>query len=1210
MKRLLTIVAVLATFISFSQDTISKKEHKGLLWEISGNGLTKKSYLYGTMHVSGRIAFHLGEEFFAGLNSVDAIALESNPIIWLDEIVESRYADNYLGRYAIRRQVYRGFYKKAFELDVPENKDFAKALSANHYLANWMLYRENARNKEFEEDTFLDMFIYQAGSKNNKPVYSLEDFKQTSAFSMMSRIPDIERKESSEWYKKLTKEKSYYEILEDAYRDQDLDMLDSLQKEVSSVNSMNYMLYIRNEIMADNIDSIIQSGTSLFIGIGAAHLANDKGVIGLLRSMGYTVEPATRTFSDKAKQEKERLSKMKKPLPFSNSFSTEFFSLKVPGKVYETPSKSRERQFFSPELTNGTFYTFKIISTYSHFKGNTQVDYLAKIDSLLFENIPGKIESKKSITKNGYKGLDIVNKTKTGDYQRYQIIATPINVMIFKMGGKHDFVKKEGDKFFNSIQLVPMKETWTTVCTLKNDFEVELPAFYHIKGNTKATSLYSHPEIEAFDSKTSTYYLVKRSSLHDYSFIEEDGFELDRIAKKFCKELKIDSVDIVEYSGPTHASTKGYPEGYARARTADSSYLFIKVVIKGAYYYLLAAVSPEDKNPTQFFKSFGFNKFNYTFPFEERVDSTLNFTVNSNYISPNPYNQMVQKGYERRRNRKETEDKSYLSKNKSETYYSENYERVKVNYNKFHRYKYYKNEDSLFNIRTRYFARDKNLILHQKSTGKERGFNYCEAIFMDTNSNRTIRKKYILDKGTLYTLTANLDTLSKDSKFIEEFFNTFTPNDTSSQLSVTESKSEIFFNALESRDSLETERAMKSVKTTLIFEDKDAENIMKYITEYPFPTKHQEAKVQLISDLGSLNHPAIVPFLIDLYDKAEDTAMYQIAILKSLSKQKTKTASKEVVKLIEKDIPLSSSSWEINSMFFRYRDSLELTKYLYPQLLDYTFVDDYKRPVYSLLSAAIDSNELKSKVYKRKYKQILREAKIELKTQISKEQKSQAKEEENKYYYGSYKNEGNDVLVQYTKLLIPFYDKSEVKEYFKKMKKVQDYEVQTLVSCELLKKGRTVDSEIWSYLAADVINKRFLYKQLMKINRLDLFPKEELTQEMMCMSILYNRRFNFKKDSLEFIKRVQVEVEGEEGYVYFFKSKAKKDDNWKLDYIGLQPLDTTKVNEKYAFKDKGNKIGKDKDLDEFIDEKLKEIRIIGHRRADETESRYRGYGYF
>ena len=121
MKKILLALLIFPLMGTTQIDT-TKQQHKGLLWEITGNGLKEKSYLYGTMHVSGRIAFHLGEEFFDGLKSVDAIALESNPIIWLDEIMESKYADSYLGGYSIKRQTYKGFYKKAFELSIPKDE--------------------------------------------------------------------------------------------------------------------------------------------------------------------------------------------------------------------------------------------------------------------------------------------------------------------------------------------------------------------------------------------------------------------------------------------------------------------------------------------------------------------------------------------------------------------------------------------------------------------------------------------------------------------------------------------------------------------------------------------------------------------------------------------------------------------------------------------------------------------------------------------------------------------------------------------------------------------------------------------------------------------------------------------------------------------------------------------------------------------------------
>ena len=65
-----------------------EKEYKGLLWKISGNGLDKPSYLYGTMHVSNKVAFHLSDSFYKAIESVDVVSLEINPETWMETMME------------------------------------------------------------------------------------------------------------------------------------------------------------------------------------------------------------------------------------------------------------------------------------------------------------------------------------------------------------------------------------------------------------------------------------------------------------------------------------------------------------------------------------------------------------------------------------------------------------------------------------------------------------------------------------------------------------------------------------------------------------------------------------------------------------------------------------------------------------------------------------------------------------------------------------------------------------------------------------------------------------------------------------------------------------------------------------------------------------------------------------------------------------------
>ncbi len=55
MRLTYVIFCLFLSLIGYSQS------EKSLLWEISGNGLETTSYLYGTMHVSKKIAFRLDE---------------------------------------------------------------------------------------------------------------------------------------------------------------------------------------------------------------------------------------------------------------------------------------------------------------------------------------------------------------------------------------------------------------------------------------------------------------------------------------------------------------------------------------------------------------------------------------------------------------------------------------------------------------------------------------------------------------------------------------------------------------------------------------------------------------------------------------------------------------------------------------------------------------------------------------------------------------------------------------------------------------------------------------------------------------------------------------------------------------------------------------------------------------------------------------------
>lgn len=142
-------------------------QEKTLFWEISGNGLVKKSYLYGTMHVSDKVSYHLSDAFFKNLLNADMVANESDPETWndLSDITKETNFD-------AKASFYTEFYKS-----VAKKNDIKVVFNTTNNFFNNLLSSIGGETSDYQENTVLDMFIYQTGRKYNKKNVGLEDAK-------------------------------------------------------------------------------------------------------------------------------------------------------------------------------------------------------------------------------------------------------------------------------------------------------------------------------------------------------------------------------------------------------------------------------------------------------------------------------------------------------------------------------------------------------------------------------------------------------------------------------------------------------------------------------------------------------------------------------------------------------------------------------------------------------------------------------------------------------------------------------------------------------------------------------------------------------------------------------------------------------------------------------------------------------------------------
>lgn len=1178
MKILLPILLLISSVFSLNAQS---KKYQGLLWEISGNGLSKPSYLYGTMHVSKKVAFHLTDTFFVAIKNADVVALETNPGKWMDNMIETNYfldAINLANKYKYGTNLYN-----SFNVGNLDREKIAQTMAKDNNLINGLLFRYGSNSADFEEQTYLDLFIYQSGKRLKKQIAALEDYERSNKRVRKAAEPDKNQKlKYPNLYKYYKDGKSIFEQIEDAYRMGDLDLLDSLTSLSNpSKNYRKYMLTLRNVEMANNMDSIMKKQT-VFAGIGAAHLPNDDGVIELLRKKGYKVRPVVKKISKKADKLKAKWEKITVNLPLVQSISSDStFAISLPGKLVEFPTFDGQRTYFYPDMINGAFYTITRYNTNTIFNGLSTTDYLKRIDSLLYENIPGDIIQKKEVTVNGFKGIDILNKTRRGDYQRYLFAVTPINLFIVKMGGVGEYVKNNSNDIFNSITInLPSKKG--EVKPKHGEFSINMPGNVLLKRKPENfKSLTQNIEIIGYNNNQ--HYYLKRINYSDYKYIEEDTFELN-----YFTELIADEYNFL-IKNKSLNTFNNYPCIDFTLKHKTKDFLFYgKIIIKGNKYYLLAHSNTIEKKDDSFFNSFKFENYKFD-TLTTYVDSSLLFTAKSYVATPHKssfsnmlslYASVDKEGTD---HLEETKNLSVKEPNTGES--------ILVNYYKFDRFYYYKSKKKYWKEQIKLFNDGKSLQLKSQTIDSTNNKYTVNLTFTDTNSIARIDIQSFLHHGVLYTLYYYTDTITGKSDFAKTFFSSFTPfKDTIVNQSIFTNKSKLFFNHLHGVDSLKKHQAITSV-ANVEFTENYTDSLINAIGKLDFDfIKDKNYKPAFIRTLGFIQDNKVIDYYIDLYKNLSDSASLQLAVLEGLAYHQTKIANNTFLNCLKTEIPLTNESDDIYYIFSAIADSIELTQRLFPELLSYIKYPEYKWEIYQLLAQNVDSNYIDRTMLEEYFNDIVYDAKLEVKRQLADDEGKNAKD----YKYNTLNYKITDLIT----ILSLFKEDVQVQKIFNNVMKSRDHNLRIEVSKLLYEKKATFKDTLWTSLFSNI---HYAAKACSTLEKLDLEDKIDTNlsnQEFIAKSLIFANELLLTEDSIQFIEKKQVSIKGnKKGWVYFFKSKEKDDDEWLLSYCGIQPLQENKVTYKADFTKKFIPVKISKGEAKTIDECMKSIRAFNRKRA-------------
>ena len=1219
------------------------KKYTSLLWEISGNGLKKPSYLFGTMHVSDKLVFHLGDPFYNAIRSADVVALETNPENWQDDYSESIFLKD-RNRYGLDNIF---FSNRSFSLDKMDIRSFSienndeaikAALAVEPSLVNGLLYRTyGSRLADFEEDTYLDMYIFQTGKKLGKKIAGVENFKESEKLVLEAyrdMYTDEKRKRRSYDMEDMF---ANPKKMEEAYRNGDLDALDSLDAlEVVSEAFQEKFMYKRNEIQAKNIDSIIKKQT-LFVAVGAAHLPGKRGVIEMLREMGYTLRPIK--VGEQNSRQKEAIDKKRYLSAFNNVTADDgFYQVNIPGKKFYSFTEWTGMDIKQyADMANGSYYMVVRVKTNSNFHGQNADAMLKKIDSLFYENIPGKILKKTVITRNGFKGWEVLNRIRRGDHQRYNIFITPFEVIIFKMSGNGEYILNgnEANQFFGSIKLKAYTAaSWINYQPPTGGFKAELPHAPSLLRDESSGG--GRLEYAAHDPNNS--YLVMQNNFYHFHFAEEDSFELKLMNESYAFSSFIDK----EISRKLY-SQNGYPALEANYLHKDGSFSEIKFIIRGPLYYSAVVHYKKPNDATKkFLSSFSITPFIYP-EIKNRADTAMSFTVRSPFFKEDEKDDEMERLLNlvmfSRYSDDPDEEESFpwlLSNYKFKEFGNDTLgEKIFVSYQKPEKYGYIKdsvafwknNFTELDDEEISLYSNDSTFIYKLDKKYELPGKIKCREVHMtDTASSQLIKLKYLYKNGHVFTISTITDTLSS-SPFINEFFSSFTPADTLKGESLFTKKTKQFFDDFFSTDSVTAKKAARRFDE-IKFDSTDVPLLKNAIERVSWKTKdYTSAKRSFIGELGRLKDSSITPYLKELYFKVKDTADFQNVILNALLRQQTRASFVTFKDLILQEPPVKDDG---DYYPYRYReltlsfnplkysrdetyhdtwndlyDTLALTKHIFPEFLQLMNIDDYEEDVMDLLVTMVDSGYLKTADYESHFSKIYADAKQLLKKQGVREESDNIEKESRKgkkktYYYDDEEEDqelsvGNEELQNYAVLLLPFYDKNPgIPQFFDQLIRTKDRQLFYDICLLLLRHKKPVPDSFFTKFARLDEYRSQLYYDLKKIKMTDKIPAEYKTQEAITRGLFYQQaseRYD-KPDSIIFVEKFPVEYKKKKVWVYFYKYKEERDDNfWQLATIGAQPEKTDSIDiENDDFTDiSGRKIANDKPLREQMLKMLNEL---------------------
>ncbi len=265
-----------------------------LMWKISGNGLSKPSYLFGTHHLIDKsqiknfdTALQAAKESDVVVGEMDMTDMASvqQKLMPATKMVGKTYKDLYSPEDYL-------FLDNEFKALLGIGLDQLGVMKPMALNTVYVLYTYLKLTGATKQPEPVDVVFQNEARSNNKKVYGLETPEFQADVLFNSTSVEQQAKELLKQVKEKEKYVGMLKTLNEAYLEGDFAKVEQLNNEDDSMTPQERFILItnRNNNWVKQLPEMMKQ-YSCFIAVGFLHLTGEDGLVSQLKKAGYKLEP-------------------------------------------------------------------------------------------------------------------------------------------------------------------------------------------------------------------------------------------------------------------------------------------------------------------------------------------------------------------------------------------------------------------------------------------------------------------------------------------------------------------------------------------------------------------------------------------------------------------------------------------------------------------------------------------------------------------------------------------------------------------------------------------------------------------------------------------------------------------------------------------------------------------------------------------------------